>query len=131
VEQEGRLLVITLCRPAVRNAIDRATSQALADAMDRLDRDDGITVGILTGDVKSSPDAQIVVLTQEILRNRLFKIGTATASFGSNTTRPASHGAPRSAGTSGDTRPRRRRPPSLAARCRPRRSTTSGSRWPR
>ena len=50
VVQEGKLLVITLCRPAMRNAIDRATSQALADAMDRLDSDDTVTVGILTGD---------------------------------------------------------------------------------
>ena len=50
VELEGKLLVITLCRPAVRNAIDRATSQALADAMDRLDSDDTVTVGILTGE---------------------------------------------------------------------------------
>ena len=50
VVQEGKLLVITLCRPAMRNAIDRATSQALADAMDRLDNDDTVTVGILTGE---------------------------------------------------------------------------------
>jgi len=50
VEQEGKLLVITLCRPAMRNAIDRATSQALADAMDRLDSDDTVTLGILTGE---------------------------------------------------------------------------------
>ena len=50
VVQEGKLLVITLCRPGMRNAIDRATSQALADAMDRLDSDDTVTVGILTGE---------------------------------------------------------------------------------
>ena len=50
VEQEDKLLVITLCRPTMRNAIDRATSQALADAMDRLDSDDTVTVGILTGE---------------------------------------------------------------------------------
>ena len=50
VEQEGKLLVITLCRPTMRNAIDRATAQALADAMDRLDSDDTVTVGILTGE---------------------------------------------------------------------------------
>ena len=50
VVQEGKLLVITLCRPEMRNAIDRATSQALADAMDRLDSDDTVTVGILTGE---------------------------------------------------------------------------------
>lgn len=42
----------------------------------------GFSVGILTGDVKFSPDAQIVVMTQEILRNRLFKVGTATAALG-------------------------------------------------
>ena len=50
VVHEGKLLVITLCRSAMRNAIDRATSQALADAMDRLDSDDTVTVGILTGE---------------------------------------------------------------------------------
>ena len=36
----------------------------------------------MTGDVKSSPDSQIVVLTQEILRNRLFKIGSPSEAIG-------------------------------------------------
>ncbi len=40
------------------------------------------TVGILTGDIKSNPDAQIVVMTTEILRNLLFKHSTATATLG-------------------------------------------------
>lgn len=40
------------------------------------------SVGIMTGDIKFAPDAQIIVLTQEILRNRLFKIGTSTANVG-------------------------------------------------
>jgi superfamily II RNA helicase len=40
------------------------------------------TVGILTGDIKMCPDAQIVVLTAEILRNLLFKKGTATEGIG-------------------------------------------------
>lgn len=40
------------------------------------------TVGILTGDIKCCPDAQIVVMTTEILRNLLFKQQTATASLG-------------------------------------------------
>jgi superfamily II RNA helicase len=40
------------------------------------------TVGILTGDIKMCPDAQIVVLTAEILRNLLFKKGTATEGVG-------------------------------------------------
>jgi enoyl-CoA hydratase len=41
--------VITICRPEMRNAIDRATSQALALAMDELDSDPDLRVGILTG----------------------------------------------------------------------------------
>ncbi len=40
------------------------------------------SVGILTGDIKCNPDAQIVVMTTEILRNLLFKQNTATASLG-------------------------------------------------
>ena len=40
------------------------------------------TVGILTGDIKYAPDADIVVMTTEILRNLLFKQHTATASLG-------------------------------------------------
>jgi superfamily II RNA helicase len=40
------------------------------------------TVGILTGDIKFAPDADIVVMTTEILRNLLFKQHTATASLG-------------------------------------------------
>ena len=40
------------------------------------------TVGILTGDIKSNPEADIVVMTTEILRNLLFKQNTATAKLG-------------------------------------------------
>ena len=40
-------------------------------------------VGIMTGDIKFCPDADIVVMTTEILRNLLFKRGTATESVGS------------------------------------------------
>ena len=40
------------------------------------------TVGILTGDIKMQPDAQIVVMTAEILRNLFYKRGTATESVG-------------------------------------------------
>lgn len=39
-------------------------------------------VGILTGDIKFCPDAQIVVMTTEILRNLLYKVGTATENLG-------------------------------------------------
>jgi antiviral helicase SKI2 len=38
-----------------------------------------VSVGIMTGDLKFNPDAQVVVLTQEILRNKVF---SATAGGG-------------------------------------------------
>jgi superfamily II RNA helicase len=40
------------------------------------------TVGILTGDIKMCPDAQIIVMTAEILRNLFYKRGTATEGVG-------------------------------------------------
>lgn len=49
LRQQGAVLVVTIDRPAVRNAIDRATSEALARAMDQLDADSNLSVGILTG----------------------------------------------------------------------------------
>ena len=49
LQREGPVLVVTINRPALRNAIDRSTSQAIADAMDLLDTDAALTIGILTG----------------------------------------------------------------------------------
>lgn len=40
------------------------------------------SVGIMTGDIKSNPEADIVVMTTEILRNLLFKQSTSTATLG-------------------------------------------------
>ena len=40
------------------------------------------SVGIMTGDLKFRPDADVVIMTTEILRNLLFKANTATASMG-------------------------------------------------
>jgi superfamily II RNA helicase len=40
------------------------------------------TVGIMTGDIKFCPDAQIVIMTTEILRNLLYKKGTTTENLG-------------------------------------------------
>ena len=40
-------------------------------------------VGIMTGDVKFKPQAEVVVMTTEILRNLLFKIGSSTEHIGS------------------------------------------------
>jgi superfamily II RNA helicase len=40
------------------------------------------SVGIMTGDIKFRPDAQVVIMTTEILRNLLYKRGTVTEKFG-------------------------------------------------
>ena len=49
VEHDGRTLVITLNRPQVRNAMDAQMAHAVAAALDLLDADPGLTVGVLTG----------------------------------------------------------------------------------
>lgn len=49
VARDGAVLVVTINRPQARNAIDRATSEAIASAMDQLDADASLTLGILTG----------------------------------------------------------------------------------
>lgn len=48
-ERRDGVLLITLNRPEVRNALDAATADLLAAAFDALDADDGLTVGVLTG----------------------------------------------------------------------------------
>ena len=48
-EQRDRILIITINRPQAKNAVNAAVSRGLADAMDRLDSDPGLSVGILTG----------------------------------------------------------------------------------
>ena len=40
------------------------------------------SVGIMTGDLKFRPDADVVIMTTEILRNLLYKQGTATQNLG-------------------------------------------------
>jgi enoyl-CoA hydratase len=48
-EADGGVLLITLNRPDARNAINAALAAGVAAALDRLDGDDEIKVGILTG----------------------------------------------------------------------------------
>jgi enoyl-CoA hydratase len=48
-ETEGSLAIVTLNRPDVRNAIDRPTAEALAEAFRRFESEDALTVAILTG----------------------------------------------------------------------------------
>ena len=48
-ETEGSTAIVTIDRPEVRNAVDRATAAELAAAFRRFDGDDGLAVAILTG----------------------------------------------------------------------------------
>ena len=49
IEQHGAILVIAINRPQLRNAVNRAVSLAIVDALDRLDSDPALRVGIITG----------------------------------------------------------------------------------
>ena len=49
-EREGPVTLVILDRPAAKNAVDRSTAEALADAFRAFDADDGARVGILYGD---------------------------------------------------------------------------------
>src|SRR5271154_5332776 len=48
-ERRGNVLLITLNRPQVRNAVNAALAAGVAGALDELDADDGLSVGVLTG----------------------------------------------------------------------------------
>jgi enoyl-CoA hydratase len=48
-ERRDGVLVVTLNRPDARNAVNQAVAQGIADALDTLDADDGLQVGVLTG----------------------------------------------------------------------------------
>jgi enoyl-CoA hydratase len=48
-ESRGPILIITLNRPEARNAVNTALAQGVAAAVDQLDGDDSLTVGIITG----------------------------------------------------------------------------------
>lgn len=49
IERHGSTLVIAINRPAQRNAVNRAVSLAIAAALDTLDADPALRVGIVTG----------------------------------------------------------------------------------
>jgi len=50
VEKNGPITTVMLSRPEVRNAVDRETAQALADAFRDFDRDDEARVGVFCGE---------------------------------------------------------------------------------
>jgi enoyl-CoA hydratase len=48
-ERRGDVLLITLNRPEVRNAVNAALAAGVAGALDELDSDESLSVGVLTG----------------------------------------------------------------------------------
>lgn len=50
IEHDGPVTIVVLDRAAARNAVDRATAEALADAFRAFDADPGAAVAVLTGD---------------------------------------------------------------------------------
>jgi enoyl-CoA hydratase len=48
-ERRGGVLLITLNRPDARNSVNRALAEGVAAALDELDADGGLQVGVLTG----------------------------------------------------------------------------------
>lgn len=49
VERRERILLLTLNRPRVRNAVDQELSDRVAAALDRLDAEDELRVGVVAG----------------------------------------------------------------------------------
>jgi enoyl-CoA hydratase len=49
-EVDGRVALLTLRRPEARNAVNAEVARGLEAAIDRLEEDDGVWVGILTGE---------------------------------------------------------------------------------
>jgi enoyl-CoA hydratase len=48
-EKRGNVLLITINRPEVRNAVNAAVAVGIAGAMEELDGDEALSVGVLTG----------------------------------------------------------------------------------
>jgi enoyl-CoA hydratase len=48
-DRDGNVLVVTINRPVVRNAVDVATAKALTEVFLGYDRDDALSVAVLTG----------------------------------------------------------------------------------
>ncbi|MGK5170382.1 crotonase/enoyl-CoA hydratase family protein [Geodermatophilus sp. CPCC 205761] len=49
VERDGAVLVVTVNRPQAKNAINKAAAEGIGAAMDQLDSDDSLFVGVVTG----------------------------------------------------------------------------------
>ena len=49
IDRDGPVLIVTINRAERRNAVDRYTADALADAFRGFDADENLSVAILTG----------------------------------------------------------------------------------
>src|ERR1700733_5407261 len=49
IQHDSKVLVVTINRPQVRNAVDSFTAQALANAFQNFEADDSLRVAVLTG----------------------------------------------------------------------------------
>ena len=49
IERRGRVLLITINRPDQRNAVNAAVAAGIADALEELDADSALSVGVLAG----------------------------------------------------------------------------------
>jgi superfamily II RNA helicase len=62
--------------------IKSLSNQKFNDLTQKFEKKFGVKVGIMTGDIKYRPEADIVIMTTEILRNLLYKRGTSTEKIG-------------------------------------------------
>ena len=65
-EADG-VLVITINRPEAKNAVNLSVAQGVAAALERLDSDDSLRVGVLTGQYA---DPQRIIAVQPLKRSR-------------------------------------------------------------
>src|SRR5689334_10394844 len=49
VQRDGSVLIVTINRPEVKNAVDAATAAALGQAFQQFDQDESLSIAILTG----------------------------------------------------------------------------------
>src|SRR5262245_20364365 len=73
-ERDGDVLVVTINRPQVRNAVDRPTADALVRALKDFDADDSLSVAVLTGAdgcFCAGADLQAVASGDPLRANRL------------------------------------------------------------
>ncbi len=75
----GNIALVTICRAAVRNAINGAVTRALAAAVDEIERTQDIWVAVLTGEGGKAFSAGADL--KEISQGRMAELGTPEGGF--------------------------------------------------